>query len=43
MKIQNIRSAPKGNAGFSIAELLVVILIIGLLSTVVVPKVIEMV
>ncbi|HIL37677.1 MAG TPA: type II secretion system protein GspG [Planctomycetes bacterium] len=30
-----------GNAGFSIAELMVVILIIGLLSTVVVPKVLD--
>jgi general secretion pathway protein G len=34
-------AARSGNAGFSIAELMVVILIIGLLSTVVVPKVLD--
>lgn len=41
MKLQQYRLSAKRNAGFSIAELMVVILIIGLLSTVVVPKVLD--
>ncbi len=40
MKIQRRQSAAK-NAGFSLAELMVVIVIIGLLATVVVPNVVS--
>ncbi|MBL4771380.1 MAG: type II secretion system protein GspG, partial [Planctomycetes bacterium] len=40
MKI-NKRQKRRANAGFSLAELMVVILIIGLLSTLVIPKVMD--
>ena len=41
MKTRTPSTVANKNAGFSIAELMVVILIIGLLSTVVVPKVLD--
>jgi len=40
-KLHNIRTAEAQKAGFSLAELMVVIVIIGLLATLVVPNVIK--
>lgn len=40
-RFQTIRRAPRAAAGFSLAELMVVIVIIGLLATRVVPKIMD--